>query len=236
MKPSGNPLPTHIGIILDGNRRFAKRLMIKPWKGHEWGAKKVHNLFDWCKELGIKELTLYCFSYENFNRPKEEFDYLMNVFRKEFEDLKKDKRLHDDKIRINFIGRLNMFPQDIQEKFKNIMDITKGYNKYIINFAMAYSGRIEIIDAVRNIAQQVKEGNVNVDQINEDLFADNLYMKDEPDMIIRTGGEKRTSNFLNFQSAYSEWFYLEKMWPEFDKSDFVACIEEYKQRQRRFGS
>ena len=135
-------VPKHVGIILDGNRRFSRRLMMKPWKGHEWGAKKVEKLFDWCEELGIKELTLYTFSVENFTkRPKEEFDYLMNIFRKEFDKLKEDKRLDENKIRINFIGRIWMFPKDIQEKMGFLMEKTKNYNDYIVNFAMAYGGR-----------------------------------------------------------------------------------------------
>ena len=235
MIPSNNSVPKHIGLILDGNRRFAKRLMMKPWKGHEWGAKKIRELFEWCKEIGIHELTLYCFSYENFNRPKEEFDYLMDLFRKEFDKLKEDEQIHKNRIRINIIGRLSLFPKDIQEKMHHIMEKTKDYDNYVINFAMAYSGKQEIIDATKKIAEQIKEGKLDIDEINEELFANNLYIKDEPQLIIRTGGERRTSNFLNFQSAYSEWCYLEKLWPEFDKSDFIACIEDYKKRERRFG-
>jgi len=235
MKPTSNEVPKHIGLVLDGNRRFSKRLMMKPWKGHEFGAEKVKKLFDWCKELGIKELTLYCFSCENFNRPRKEFDYLMNLFRKEFENLKLDKRIHEDKIKLNFIGRISMFPKDIQEKMQYLMKMTKNYNNFIINFAMAYGGRQEVIDAVKKIAQQIKDNKLDINQINEETFSDNLYMKDEPELCIRTGGEIRTSNFLIWQGNYTEWIFVPKMWPEFDKSDFIACIEEYKQRRRRFG-
>lgn len=230
-----NKVPKHIAIILDGNRRFSKRLMIKPWKGHEWGAKKVEKLFDWCKELGIKELTLYSFSVQNFNRPKKEFDYLMNLFKKEFEKLKDDPRIHENKIRINVIGRIWMFPKDVQDRMKLIMEKTKSYNEHIINFAMAYGGREEVIDATRKIAEQIKKGELDIDQINEETFSKNLYMNDEPEIIIRTGGDKRTSNFLIWQSHYSEWFFLEKMWPEFEKEDLVKVIDEFSKRNRRFG-
>lgn len=230
-------VPKHVGIILDGNRRFAKRLMLKPWKGHEWGAKKLENLFEWCKEFDIKEMTLYCFSVENFNRPKEEFEYLMNIFRKEFDNLLNDKKnqVHENKIKINFIGRIWMFPKDIQEKITKLMEITKDYDQYIVNFAMAYGGRAEVIDAVKKIALQIKKGEIDIDQINEETFSKNLYMEDEPDLIIRTGGEIRTSNFLSWQSAYSEWFFIDKMWPEFEKENLAKVLEDYQKRERRFG-
>ena len=232
---SSTRVPKHIGIILDGNRRFSKRLMMKPWMGHEWGVKKVEKLFEWCKELDIRELTLYTFSIENFNRPKEEFDYLMKLFVKEFEKLKEDNRIHENRIRINVIGRTWMFPKEVQERIHDIMEATKGYDSYVINFAMAYGGRTEVIDACRKIAEQVKKGDINIDQINEETFSKSLYFSDEPDLIIRTGGEKRTSNFLIWQGSYSEWVFLEKMWPEFEKEDLVEAIEEFKSRERRFG-
>lgn len=235
MKPTNNKVPKHLAIILDGNRRFAKRLMMKPFKGHEWGAKKIEKLLDWCKEFKIKELTLYAFSVENFNRPKEEFNYLMNVFKKEFDRLKSDERLEKEKIKINFIGRIKMFPKEIQEKMSQLMEKTKDNNKFLINFAMAYGGRQEIIDGVKELAAYVKHRNMDVYKINEKMFSNFLYMKDEPDLIIRTGGEKRMSNFLMWQSPYSELIFLEKMWPEFDKKDFIQCIEEYNRRERRFG-
>lgn len=235
MKPTNSKVPKHIGIILDGNRRFAKRLMMKPWKGHEWGAKKIEKLLEWCKELDIKELTLYAFSVENFNRTKEEFNYLMDLFRKEFDKYKEHPKIHENKIRINVIGRTWMFPKDIQEKMHNIIEKTKNYNNYIINFAMAYGGRQEVVDAVKKIAEQVKNNKLDVEQINEETFSKNLYFNDEPDLIIRTGGEKRTSNFLIWQSHYSEWFFLEKHWPEFEKEDLIEAIEDYKKRNRRFG-
>ncbi len=228
-------VPKHIGIVMDGNRRFSRKLMMKPWKGHEFGAKKIEQLLEWCKELRVQELTLYAFSYENFNRPKDEFDYLMNLFKEEFTRINSDNRLDKEGIKVNFIGRISMFPEDVSSQMKKLMEKTKDNDKFILNFAMAYSGRMEVIDAAKRIAEQVVSGKLDIDKINEEVFEDNLYMKDEPDMIIRTGGEHRTSNFLNYQSAYSEWFFVDKMWPEFEKEDFWLVVAEYKQRERRFG-
>jgi len=228
-------VPRHIGIILDGNRRFSKKLMLKPWMGHEWGAKKVENLFEWVKEIGVKELTLYAFSVENFNRPKEEFDFLMNIFGDEFEKLLNDKRVHRDRIKINFIGRIWMFPKEVSEKMYKLIDMTKDYDGYIINFAMAYGGRAEIIDATKKIAEKIKAGELNVDEINEEVFRKELYMESEPDLIIRTSGEQRTSGFLLWQGSYAEFYFCPKLWPEFEKEDLIKAIEDYSERERRFG-
>jgi tritrans,polycis-undecaprenyl-diphosphate synthase [geranylgeranyl-diphosphate specific] len=228
-------VPRHIGIIMDGNRRFSKRLMLKPWKGHEWGVQKLQSILEWCQEYDIKELTLYTYSIQNFNRPKEEFDFLMKLFEENFERLKDDQRIFENKIRINVIGRLWMFPESLQEKLSSIMEKTKGHDGYIINLAMAYGGQEEVIDAAKRIAELVKDGKLDVKDINEQVFKDSLYLKDEPDLIIRTGGEKRVSNFLSFQSAYSEFIFLDKLFPELEKEDFVECLAEYSNRQRRFG-
>lgn len=235
MKPSDNKVPKHIGIIMDGNRRFAKRLMLKPWKGHEWGYEKVKKLLDWGKELDLEELTLYAFSIENFDRPKEEFDYIMDLARKAFDELKKDKRVSENKVRINFIGRIWMFPKDIQKKMQDLMEQTKKHDRFFLNFAMAYGGRAEIIDATKRIAEAVKNGTLDVNEINENTFREHLYMESEPDLIIRTSGEKRTSGFLLWQGSYAELYFVDKLWPEFEKEDLVKAIEDYSKRERRFG-
>ena len=226
-------VPKHVGIILDGNRRFAKRLMAKPWKGHEWGYEKVRRLFDWCKEFDIRELTLYAFSIENFDRPREEFDFLMELFARAFSELKNEEEKIED-ICVSFIGRIQMFPEKVQKAMYELMEKTKNNRPFRINFAMAYGGRAEIIDAVRSIAEQVKKGVLDVQKINDEVFAQNIYLNSDPDLIIRTS-EKRLSGFLTWQSAYSEIIFIDKLWPEFEKEDFVACVEEYKLRQRRFG-
>ena len=218
----------HIAIILDGNRRFAKKLMLEPWKGHEFGARKLEKLLSWAKEFGIKELTLYCFSFENFNRPKKEFNYLTDLFKKEFSKLKNDKRIHKNKIKIRFIGKRELFDSEIREIIKELEKATQNYSKYKINFALGYGGRQEIIEAIKKLVKKGKK-------INEKNFQKELWLSDEPDLIIRTGGEKRTSNFLPWQSIYSEWFFLNRMWPEFTKHDLIRCVNEFKKRERKFG-
>jgi|SRR3989344_503360 len=231
MKPTKNKVPCHVGVVLDGNRRFARRLMLKTFKGHEWGAKKVEKLFDWAREIGVEELTLYAFSVENFNRPKNEFNYLMNLFRKEFKEFKSDSRLEFTKV--NFIGRTWMFPKNIQNLMHEIMNKTKTNKKFILNFAMAYGGRAEIIDAVNKIVNDVKKNKLG--KINEKIFSKNLYINSEPDLVIRTSGEFRTSGFLLWQGAYAEWYFSKKYWPEFTKKDFMKAIASYQNRERRFG-
>ncbi|AJF63108.1 MAG: Tritrans,polycis-undecaprenyl-diphosphate synthase, geranylgeranyl-diphosphate specific [archaeon GW2011_AR20] len=233
LKPSKNKVPRHIGYIIDGNRRFARRLMLKPYKGHEWGAKKVEKLLNWCKEYGIKELTLYAFSLENFDRPKKEFNYLMNLFKEEFTRLKDHPDLKDTRIR--FIGRIWMFPKDIQDIMNELAEETKNHDKFTVNFAMAYSGRAEILDATRRIANLIENGKITSREINDKLFSENLYLNSEPDLIIRTS-ESRLSGFLLWQGAYAEIEFLpNKLWPEFSKKDFVKCLNEYSKRDRRFG-
>jgi len=227
--------PKHIGIILDGNRRFAKKLIAKPWKGHEFGAKKVEQLLRWCDELGIKETTLYAFSIENFDRPKAEFDYLMNLFKEAFEKVKDNKELMDRKVKINFLGRINMFPDPVTKAMRELMEATKDNDAFTVNFCMAYGGRQEIVDAARKLFKDVENGKIKMSDVDEEVFKKYLYTSHEPDLIIRTGGEIRSSNFLAYQGTYSEWFYLEKTWPEFEKEDLVKCIAEFKQRERRFG-
>jgi len=228
--------PKHIGIIMDGNRRFAKKLMLKPWQGHEIGSQKIQQLIDWCLEYEVSDLTLYAFSLENFDsRPRNEFDYLIKLFKQNIGELK-TKELNERNIRINFIGRLNLFEKELYDSMQTLMEETKNNNKLTINIAMAYGGKSEVIDAVKQITKQAIEGKINIEEINEKTFSKHLYLDKEPDLIIRTGGEIRTSNFLPIQSVYSEWIFLDKKFPEFDKEDFTKCLEEYQLRERRFGN
>ena len=223
----------HLGVILDGNRRFAKRLMLNPEKGHEWGYKKIKELFQWCKEEKIYELTLYTFSLENFNRPKKEFDYLMKLFIKAFKELKEDANVKD--MKVNFIGRIIQFPKEVQNAMQELMEFTKNNSPFKVNFAMAYSGRAEIVDATKLIIKKIKNKELKEEDLNENIFAKNLYLNSEPDLIIRTS-ESRLSGFLTYQSTYSELEFLpDKLWPEFSKEDFTNCIKKFYIRQRRFG-
>ncbi len=228
-------VPKKIAIVLDGNRRFAKKIGLNPLRGHEFGLKKLEDLFKWCQELGVKELTLYTFSAENFNRTQREIDYLFSLFKNEVEKIKQEKGVFKEGIRFNFIGRINRFPKAIKDSMLDIMEKTKKYNKFIVNFAMAYGGRQEIIDAVKKIAKKVEKGRIKPENINEDTIKQNLYLSSEPDLVIRPGGEKRISNFLIWQSSYSELIFIDKLWPEFTKEDLIKCVEEFNKRERRFG-
>jgi len=224
--------PKHIAFILDGNRRFAKRLMLEPWKGHEYGKNKIEILLDYAKDLGVKEITLYALSSENIkNRPKNELEFLYKLFREAFKELEVNKFKEND-IKINFIGDLNLLPRDLSEQCQTLMEKTKNNKKFILNIAIAYGGKQELVNAFKKILNEGYES----DDINEKIISENLYIQDEPDMVIRTGGEKRTSNFLPWQTSYSEWFFLDKLWPEFEKEDLIACIEEFKKRKRNFGA
>ena len=230
--------PLHVAIIMDGNRRLAKRLMKEPWKGHEYGAKKVYDFLGWCKELNIKYVTLYSFSIQNFSRPKEEFDFLMDLFEREFKSITDPNHdAHKNKIRVRVMGRVWMLPERVQKAIRNAEEATKNYNDYHVNFAIAYGGQEEITDGVRDIAKKVSEGILKPEDIDEQLIRHSLYTDGTPypDFIMRTGGEKRISNFLLWQGAYSELLFLDKMWPEIEKEDLVKAVEEFKARDRRFG-
>lgn len=215
----------HVAIIIDGNRRFAKKQAKKPWEGHSSGAETVENLLDWCLELNIKETTIYALSIENLKRDKTEVDYLFKLFIKFFKRFKENKKIHENKIKIKFIGNLNLVPGDIQKLAREIEKDTENYNNYKVNFCIAYGGRQEMIEAFNKIEKPA----------TEEKISNALWLKDEPDIIIRTGGQIRTSNFLPWQSIYSEWFFLDKLWPEFTKKDLIKCMEEFKIRQRNFG-
>jgi len=223
--------PKHVAVIIDGNRRYAKRLMLEPWKGHEAGRKKVEELIDYAKDFGIKEMTFYVLSVENIkNRPENELSFLYKIFREMFQKMDMDK-LNEDDIKIKFIGNLELLPSDIRELCYKIERDTTPNSDFVVNFCIAYGGRQELVAVIKKILRN----RVCEDDVCEDLIQDNLFLKSEPDMIIRTGGQIRSSNFLSWQSGYSEWFFLEKMWPEFEKEDLAECIEGFKKRKRNFG-
>jgi tritrans,polycis-undecaprenyl-diphosphate synthase [geranylgeranyl-diphosphate specific] len=232
--------PEHVGIIPDGNRRLARRLLQNPWKGHEWGFDKVKKIIEWSEELGVKVLTFYTLSLENLEkRPKRELDYLFRIARKELDDIIENREniVHRNMVRLSFVGRLDLLPRDLQEKMKRVSELTGDYSKQHVNLAIAYGGRQEIVDASRRIAADARKGKIGPGRINEGLFRQYLWTNGfrDPDLIIRTGGEKRLSNFLPFQSVYSELVFVDSLWPEFSKSDFVKAIRDYEERERRFG-
>ncbi len=223
---------------MDGNRRFAKRLLKKPWEGHEWGAKKISNVMRWCKEFGIKYVTLYALSVQNFGRPKKEFNFLMNLFEREFLAIcKPNHDAHKYNVRVKTMGRVYLLPKNVQEAIRKAEKATENYRNYFLNIAIAYGGQEEITDAMKKIAKGVSNGSLKLEEVNENLIRANLYTDGMPypDLVIRTGGEMRLSNFLLWQSAYSELFFCKKMWPEFEKEDFISIIKQFQNRHRTFG-
>lgn len=231
--------PEHIGIIPDGNRRFAKRLMKRPWKGHEWGIQKIKTVFDWCKEVDIRIITIYSLSLENLDkRPKREINYLLKLAKNEIRNIIDDPKsfVHENKVKMSFFGRLDLLPKDIQNNMKELMTVTKKYDNYFINMAIAYSGREEILHACKEISKKVKSGKLSVNKIDEDVIKDNLYTNGfaDPDLIIRTS-ENRLSGFLLWQAAYSEFAFIDSFWPELTKEEFMKVIKDYGKRERRLG-
>ncbi|MHC1564652.1 MAG: polyprenyl diphosphate synthase [Candidatus Hecatellaceae archaeon] len=237
----GGEIPSHIAIILDGNRRWAVSKRMLTFNGHLEGAKKAEEFFEWCKELnGIKTITLYVFSTENFRRPPEEVQRLMNLIKGYLENLATDERIHESKVRVKVIGKVDLLPPEIREAVRKVEEATKNYNERYLNLAIAYGGRTEILDALKRIAEEVKSGRLSPDQLNEEVFEKFLYTSflpnPHPDLIIRTSGEERLSNFLLWQGAYSELCFLDVYWPGFEKKDLYRAIRIYQQRKRRFGA
>ena len=225
----------HIAIIMDGNRRYAKKNHMPTIWGHEKGAQKLRDVIGWCLDLGIKELTLYTFSMQNFNREEKEVQGLFDLFYKHFDKLKEDKGIFKNKIRVKVAGRKHLFPERLQKAIQEIEDLTKEHDNLIMNFAMAYGGREEIVDAAKRIAEEVKFNDISVEEVDENLFAQKLYLNSDPDIVIRTGGDNRTSNFLPWQTVCSEWFFPDSFWPELSKEEFIGILDNFTNRQRRFG-
>ncbi|MDH7506767.1 MAG: polyprenyl diphosphate synthase [Candidatus Thermoplasmatota archaeon] len=230
-------VPKHVAIIMDGNRRFAKELGLPPDTGHLFGRDKLEEVLEWCFDLGIKNLTVYAFSTENFNRYDNEVKNLMNLCRKELEKASKDSRIHKNQVKIRVIGRLDLLPDDISKAALNVMNKTKNYDKYSLNIAIAYGGREEIIQAIKKIASDVKENKLKIEDIKESIVSKYLYTNGlpDPDLVLRTSGEERISNFLLWQLAYSELYFSDVYWPAFQKRDFLKAIRTCQQRKRRFG-
>jgi tritrans,polycis-undecaprenyl-diphosphate synthase [geranylgeranyl-diphosphate specific] len=231
------PVPNHIGIILDGNRRFAKKYGMDANWGHMMGYEKVREMLDWCLALKIKTLTLYVLSTENFKRPEDEVKALMGLIMKACEEVKQDPRIHENQVKVTAIGRLSLLPAEAQVAIHELEESTKQYDQLHLNMAVAYGGRAEIIDSIKRIAKDVKDGKINIDEISDDTVQQHLYKNGpDPDMIIRTSGEKRLSGFLLWQSAYSELYFEDAYFPEYRKIDFWRAIRAYQKRERRFGA
>lgn len=228
-------IPAHIAIIMDGNGRWAKRRGLPRVAGHKRGIDTVRDIVEACAQLGVTYLTLYTFSTENWKRPKDEVSTLMRLIvqslRKETDELNKNG------VKLNAIGALQTLPEIVKKELDEAIEKTSGNKKLALNLALSYSGRDEIIQAVKSIGKAVKDNQINIDDINEDLFANFLYFPDapDPDLLIRSGGEFRVSNFLLWQIAYSEIFVSDVLWPEFNRKKLYEAIKDYQKRERRFG-
>ena len=232
--------PEHIAIILDGNRRWASENELNPWLGHRKGAETVEQLLDWCEKIGVKFVTLYTFSTENFRRSPEEIAEIMKIAEEKFRKLLTDERIHRNKVHVKVIGRANLLPDSLQQLIVNVEKATEDYDNQFLNFAFAYGGRAEIVDAAKTIAEKVKEGELALADVDESTFEKHLYTahmpKQEPDLIVRTSGEERLSGFLLWQSAYSELAFLDVYWPDFRLIDLLRAIRTFQTRKRRYGS
>lgn len=236
----GGVKPEHIAIILDGNRRWASEQALNLFSGHEKGADKVEQLIDWCLQLGVKSITLYMFSTENFQRSKSEVEEIMRIAEERFQRILADERIHENKVRVKVIGRVNLLPEHLQQLIADVEKSTEGYDKHFLNFAFAYGGRAEIVDAAKKIAEKVGTGDLSPDEVDEQLFEKHLYTShmpnQDPDLIIRTSGEERLSGFLLWQSAYSELCFLDVYWPDFRFIDLLRAVRTFQNRKRRFGA
>jgi undecaprenyl diphosphate synthase len=231
-----NKLPQHIAIIMDGNGRWAKKRGLPRVMGHRAGMKAVREAIKSCRELGIKFLTLYAFSSENWKRPKEEVETLMR-FLNEYLDKELPSFIKNG-IKLNFIGRINGLPDFVHPKLKKATEATKDCGGMTLNVALNYSGRSEIVDAAKRFASHVKTGKLDVDDLDEESFGGFLYTagQPDPDLLIRTSGEMRISNFLLWQISYAELYVTPKLWPDFRKDDLIGAVAEYQKRERRFGA
>lgn len=234
-------LPNHIGIIMDGNRRFARTAGLDLKAGHDYGADKAREVLDWCLELGIGHVTLWGFSTENRGRAPDEVDHLHSLFANEARALIDDPRVHKNRVRVRIIGEIEDFPEVVREALREVERSTEEYDDIYLNIALGYGGREEIVSAVRKLLKaKVQEGcelrelleTVDADEIGRHLYTAGMP---DPDFVIRTSGEVRMSGFLLWQTAYSEFYFCDAFWPEFRKIDFLRALRSFQARERRFG-
>lgn len=232
-------MPKHIAIILDGNRRWAKRNLIMKVEGHFRGADAVEKLLDWCEELNIKIITLYVLSAENLNRKDDELDYLYELINERLHKLFNDPRIHKNRMKVKAIGSIELLPDFLKDILNKLEEVTKDYDNHYLNIAIAYGGQNELVDAIKKIGSRIKDGSLDVNQIDKEVIESSLYTshlpQSSPDMILRTSGEKRLSGFLLWQSAYSELVFMDIYWPEFRKIDLMRAIRTFQKRGRRLG-
>ena len=231
-----NNIPTHVAIIMDGNRRWARERNIDYRLGHKEGAKTLEKIVRYAKKAGIKYITVYAFSTENWKRTSEEVSALMLLLKTYLDDY--GKRADTENIKVKVLGDISALTPGLQKSIKKCEERTKDNDGIYFSICINYGGRDEIVHAVKNIAQDVKDGKIEIDDINEKLMNNYLYTKEipDPDLIIRTSGELRTSGFLTWQSVYSEYLFMDKYWPDFSEDDIDFAIKEYQKRNRKFGA
>jgi len=229
-------LPGHVAIIMDGNGRWAEKRLMNRIKGHQAGAETVRRIVRTCREIGIPILTLYAFSTENWQRPKIEVATLMSLLKK-FLDSEQNEMLENN-IRLNAIGQLENLPEDVRISLKRTMELTGKNEGMILNLALSYGGRAEIVDMVKAIVGKARDGKMDPDSITPEIVVDHLYTRGmpDPDLLIRTSGEMRISNFLLWQIAYTEIFITDTLWPDFGKDEFIKILIDFQRRERRFGN
>ena len=231
-------VPGHIAIIMDGNRRYARKLGITVWQGHNLGANTTENVLDWCYELGVKQITVYAFSTENQNRSDKEKQKLFKLIGLKLEKLMQDERTHERKMRVRILGNTDLLPAGLKETARQVETITRNYDNMYLNIAMAYGGRQEIVDTARVLAQKVESCQLKVSDIDEEIISSHLYPSTslavpDVDLIIRTGGDERMSNFLPWQANGNECaaYFCAPYWPEFRKIDFLRSIRTFQTRE-----
>ena len=229
-----NNLPEHIAIIMDGNRRWAKKNNLNTAQGHKEGAENLKRISKFANKIGIKYLTVYAFSTENWKRSEEEVGAIMKLLKFYILDFFKS---YDENIKVNVIGRIGDLPKDLQKEIRSVEEKTKNNTGLVLNIAFNYGGRDEIVTAVKTITQKVLDGKLKIDDITENEVSNSLYTagQPDPDLLIRTSGEERISNFLPWQISYSEFVFTDKYWPEYSNSDLLESIQIYQKRTRRFG-
>ena len=228
-------IPAHVAIIMDGNGRWAKARRLPRIMGHREGMKSVRAVVETARKVGIKVLTLYAFSKENWQRPKEEVSFLMRLLKEYLQ--KEVDELHQKDIQIRAIGELGLLPPEVQDLLRQAIEKTRPNQGMILNLALSYGGRAEIVQAARELTRACLAGRLKPEEIDEKLFSSYLYTRDlpDPDLLIRTSGELRLSNFLLYQCAYTELYFTRVLWPDFREKEFLEALKDYQRRERRFG-
>ena len=231
-------LPAHMAIVMDGNRRFALSSGLRNEQGHRMGKEKVREVMRWCRDIGIKYLTVYALSIENLtSRSAEELETLFDLYESGFLELCDDREIHRDRVRCKAVGQIGLLPARVISAIDTAEKATKDYDDLVFTVCLAYGARQELVDAIKSILSDHRDGKIDLDSICEDLVSQYLYTHDmpDPDLVIRTSGEERVSNFLLWQMAYAELFFIDVHWPAFRRRDFLRAIRTYQGRQRRYG-